>query len=75
MPSSVRILTRKKNNSRVEIKIIEGRKRIIRKAFAKLGFKVKDLKRTAIGSLKLDNIAEGNYKILSESELEKIFKL
>jgi len=74
LPAAVRILVRKNNISRIEIKIIEGRKRIIRKAFTKLGYKVKDLKRTAIGDLKLGNIAEGNYRILSEDELEKVFK-
>ena len=74
LPAAVRILTRKNNISRIEIKIIEGRKRILRKVFAKLGYKVKDLKRTTIGGLKLDNIAEGNYRILSEDELEKVFK-
>ena len=74
LPAAVRVLIRKNNISRIEIKIIEGRKRIIRKVFAKLGYKVKDLKRTAIGGLKLDNIAEGNYRVLSEDELEKVFK-
>jgi 23S rRNA pseudouridine2605 synthase len=73
LPVSVRVLVRKNNNSRIEIKIIEGRKRIIRKTFTKLGYKVKDLKRTAIGCLKLGSIAEGNYKILSEDELKKVF--
>jgi 23S rRNA pseudouridine2605 synthase len=74
LPAAVRILVRKNNISRIEIKIIEGRKRIIRKAFAKLGYKVKDLKRTAIGKLKLGDIAEGKYRILSEDDLEKVFK-
>ncbi|MCL5072458.1 MAG: rRNA pseudouridine synthase [Actinobacteria bacterium] len=74
LPDEVRILIRKNNVSRIEIKISEGRKRIIRKAFEKLGYKVKDLKRTAIGGLKLDNLAEGNFKILSEDEREKVFK-
>ncbi len=74
IPAVVQIMNRKNNISRIEIKIIEGRKRILRKVFAKLGYKVKDLKRTAIGNLKLGNLAEGNYKILSENEIEKVFK-
>ncbi len=74
LPVAVKILVRKNNISKIEIKIIEGRKRIIRKAFAKLGYKVKDLKRTAIGGLTLDNIAEGDYRKLSEDEIEKVFK-
>jgi len=72
-PAAVRILLRKNNISRIEIKIIEGRKRVIRKAFKRLGYNVKDLKRTAIGNLKLGNLAEGKFKILTNDELEKIF--
>jgi len=73
IPSALRILVREKGISIIEIKIIEGRKRIIRKVFLKLGYKVKDLKRTAIGGLKLDKIPEGNYRILSEHDINKVF--
>jgi 23S rRNA pseudouridine2605 synthase len=72
LPSAFKVLERKKGVSRIEIKIIEGRKRIIRKVFAKLGYKVKDLRRTAIGGFMLGNISEGNYKILSKSDINKI---
>jgi 23S rRNA pseudouridine2605 synthase len=54
------------------IKIHEGRKRIIRRAFKKIGYNVKDLKRIMIGDYRLKNISEGKYKVLNEKEIKKL---
>jgi 23S rRNA pseudouridine2605 synthase len=56
-------------NSLVTIKIAEGRKRIIRKVFQKLGYRILDLNRTQIGSFVLGDIKEGEYKILNEKQV------
>lgn len=56
----------------VNITIAEGRNKIVKKIFNKLEYYVKDLKRVAIGSLKL-TIKEGTYKKLTQKEMEKIF--
>jgi 23S rRNA pseudouridine2605 synthase len=54
------------------IKIHEGRKRIIRRAFKKIGYNVSDLKRIKIGDYRLKNISEGKYKVLDEKEIKKL---
>jgi 23S rRNA pseudouridine2605 synthase len=55
-----------------EITIGEGRKRIIRKAFKKLGYEVADLKRTGIGSFNLEGIREGKFRVLKEDEIKSL---
>ena len=55
--------------SLVTIKIAEGRKRIIRKVFQNLGYRVLNLKRTQIGGFALGDIKEGKYKILNEKQI------
>jgi 23S rRNA pseudouridine2605 synthase len=73
VPLGIRILRNEKGYSIIEIKIVEGRKRIVRKTFSKLGYEVVDLKRIQIGGFKLGNIKEGNYKVLNKKEIESVF--
>lgn len=60
-----------KTEDRAEIKLTlhQGWKRQIRRMCEKVGLDVFDLKRTRIGKFKLDNLKEGEYKIISKSEL------
>lgn len=60
------------DNCIIEIEISEGRKRIIRKALAKLGHKVIDLQRVSIGKITINGIKEGSYKVLSVEEITKL---
>ncbi len=66
------------NFSKIRIKIAEGRKRIIRKVFKALGYKVVDLRRIQIGEFNLDNypneLKEGHYKVLDREEIEKLLE-
>jgi len=75
-PLSVELLN---DSSLIRIKIAEGRKRIIRKVFKTLGYKVIDLKRVQIGNFKLDDckpkLSEGSFKILSDLEIKKLLKI
>jgi 23S rRNA pseudouridine2605 synthase len=50
----------------------EGRKRQLRRMFQSLGYSVLDLKRVRLGSLKLDSLAEGKTRELSEIEVEQL---
>lgn len=67
------------DSSLIRIKIAEGRKRIIRKVFKTLGYKVIDLKRVQIGNFKLDDckpeLSEGSSKILSNLEIKKLLRI
>ena len=69
IPINIILSYRKKDYSILKIKIIEGRKRIIRKIFMKLGYKVQDLRRIQIGGFILKDIPEGSYKILDKNEI------
>ncbi len=51
------------------ITLHEGRKRQIRRMFQSLGYHVRDLKRTRMGSLRLGTLAEGEVGELGEGEV------
>lgn len=53
-------------NNKFSIILTMGKKRQIREMFKKLGYKVEDLQRVRIGSLKLGNLKEGGFDILQE---------
>jgi len=56
-----------------EIDLSEGKKRQIRKMFAKFNYKVLDLQRIEISGVRLGSLSEGKYEELSNNEL-KILK-
>lgn len=57
-----------------EIIIHEGRNRIIKRMFYRLGYKVLELARTRIGNLKLD-VREGRYRDLKDPEIRQLREL
>jgi len=65
----------KTENSGKTIKLIihEGRNKIVRRMFKKVGYEVKNLERIGIGELRMGNLKKGKMKKLSESELKLIF--
>jgi len=52
--------------------IYEGRNREIRKMCEAVGLEVARLKRTAIGSIKLGMLPQGQYRNLTEDEVHKL---
>ncbi|MBW3015475.1 rRNA pseudouridine synthase [Candidatus Woesearchaeota archaeon] len=69
-PAKINILSSKE----LEITIHEGRNRIVRRIFKKLGYSVTELKRTSIGHLNLGNLKPGESRHLSERDIRKIFQ-
>ncbi len=59
----------------VEITIMEGKNRQVKKMFEKVGYDVEKLKRVAIGQLKLGSLKQGDYRPLNRKDLEKLFSL
>jgi len=57
----------------VELKMEEGRKRIVRRLLSAVGHPVLALRRTAIGSLALGDLPQGETRELSAEEAEAIF--
>ena len=58
----------------VEIVLHEGRKHIVRRMLAAVGFPVRQLARTAIGPVQLGNLRPGAVRRLSRGELAALYK-
>ena len=58
----------------IEMKIAEGRKRIVRRMLSEAGHPVLALRRASIGALTLEGIAPGQLRKLSREEVELVFK-
>jgi pseudouridine synthase len=74
---SVRILKRQVDRSRgdrtlLAITLREGQNREIRRMLARVGLKVRDLERVAIGPLKAPELRPGQVKLLGKRDVEKL---
>ena len=56
------------------ITITEGKNHEVRNIFAAVNHKVHNLKRLRIGALDLGDLPMGKYKILSQVDIDKIFR-
>jgi 23S rRNA pseudouridine2605 synthase len=63
--SSIKLLKKNPEESLIEMTIRQGRNRQIRRMFARVGLKVKRLKRSQIGAITLKGIGIGNFKPLT----------
>lgn len=70
-----KVFLKGKKSTLFEMTIHEGRNRIIRRMFAKLGYKVKQLKRIKIGIVSLGNLKRGAFRELTQSEVRFFMKL
>lgn len=68
-PASVRYLNKGASGTWLRITMREGRKRQIRRSAAKLGLRVKRLQRVRISTLRIGNLAAGEWRQLSKSEI------
>lgn len=62
------------NKTRLEIIIHEGRNRQVRKMCEKIGKHVLALHRSKIGNIDLKNLKIGNWRFLTEKEVESLIK-
>ncbi len=62
------------SDTRFELVITEGRNRQIRKMCEALGYRVKKLKRTRVGSVKLGDLGEGNWRQLTKKERRNLIR-
>lgn len=72
VPSSVKKVKKAETNSWVEIVISEGRKRLVKRMFQKVGYTVRKLKRIRIGNLYLGELPAGHYRYLTKKEIKAI---
>ncbi|HSU67785.1 MAG TPA: pseudouridine synthase [Tepidisphaeraceae bacterium] len=70
--SHIKIATRSRDKSVLEITIREGRNRQVRRMLARLGHKVRDLTRVRMGPLSLQGLAIGQFRPLTSRELREL---
>jgi 23S rRNA pseudouridine2605 synthase len=63
-----------KSESLVQVTLHEGRNRIVRRMFDKVGYPVIDLVRTQFGPIRLGTMAPGEMRELTPSELGALVK-
>ncbi|MDR2356307.1 MAG: rRNA pseudouridine synthase [Clostridiales Family XIII bacterium] len=68
-PAELRVLRQTERATTVEIRIIEGKNRQVRRMFAAVGCKVIELERVAVGDILLGRLKEGYYRKLTRREL------
>ncbi len=74
-PARIKILSRDVHHTRCEITIHEGRNRQVKKMFETVGKEVEFLKRVAVGELRLGGLKRGEYRFLTEIEVEYLKNL
>lgn len=74
-PAKVRILKKGKNFAVLEIIIHEGRKRQVRRMCEAIGYPVLSLRRTHIGNLVLRGLAPGEWRYMTEEEVNYLKNL
>ena len=74
VPKRVKIKKKdnEKNRTKVEITIVEGRNHIVKKIFEKIGHPVNKLHREREGFLDVKNLQSGEYRYLTQDEVNKL---
>lgn len=75
LPCSIRVLEYNKKFTKLEVILKEGRKRQIRRMFKKIGHRVLDLVRVAVGPITLKGLPEGAFRFLTEEEVSSLKRL
>jgi len=69
-----KLLKTRSRATEMEIILREGKNREIRRILARLGHKVQTLRRIAVGPLKLGDLPQGAYRLLSTQEVDKLWR-
>jgi pseudouridine synthase len=74
-PCTVKLIGRRRGNTTLEVRLMEGRKRQIRRMFEAHGHRTIELARTAIGDLRFEDVAPGAIRLLTEREARRLREL
>lgn len=72
--TGAKIVSEHGGRSAVSLQIHEGRNRIVRRAFAELGYDVTRLVRTKFGPVDLGRMKPGQVRLLTPSELDRLYQ-
>ena len=73
--SKIRIMEKKEDRTKLEVIIHEGKNRQVRKMIEYIDCPVISLKRVSIGRLKLQDLKQGQYRHLTNEELQYLKSL
>ncbi|MCE5262376.1 MAG: rRNA pseudouridine synthase [Deltaproteobacteria bacterium] len=71
-PVDVQVEKTNRASTWLRLTISEGRNRVVRRAFEALGHPVRRLVRIAIGDVTLDGVREGDWRILTPKEVDRL---
>lgn len=74
-PAEIELKFRSMSKTQLQITIHEGRNRQVRRMFEHFDYHVKALNRDSIGFLTLDEVKRGEYRLLTEEEVNKLKKM
>jgi 23S rRNA pseudouridine2605 synthase len=74
-PENCSVLKTNRKSCWLTVTIIEGRNRVIRRAFESLGHSIARLIRTAIADVSLGNMKAGTFRHLTKHEVQKLLSL
>jgi 23S rRNA pseudouridine2605 synthase len=74
-PAELRVIKQTERTTMVEIRILEGKNRQVRKMFAAVGNRVVELERVAVGEILLGRLKEGHYRKMTRRELAYLSEL
>ena len=69
--ASAMVIKNDENSTWIEVRIHEGRNRVVRRLFEKLGHPVMKLKRTVYGPFRIGNLQVGQIRVLTMKEYEQ----
>ncbi len=75
LPCKAKLLRVGIEESEVNLVMIEGKKRQIRKMFSSIGHPVRDLIRVRFGPIRLGKLPEGKYRPLTETEKKRLYSV
>ena len=70
--AGVELLSHDRDSTRLRITLKEGRNREVRRLLARLGYKVKRLRRIALGPLRLKGVGKGQWRPLNRREIGEL---
>ena len=68
----MKLVRRGRNRSELEVVLLEGRNREIRRVLAAKGVKVRRLIRTGIGALSVESLKSGQYRRLEKEDIDML---
>ena len=74
-PAKAKIIKRGQNSTLIRLTIHEGRKRLVKRMCAAVGHPVRDLRRIRIGTIESDDLIPGEWRHLSQDEVNSLKRL